>query len=171
LGKIFEGYSHYHRSQDSPVPLVVAGADCESLRQVYSLDQTDFGQDVLFTGWINQEDFPAVYNSASLFLYPSNLEAFPVPITEALACGTPIITADANGLKEIAGDAACFVNPHSGDEIGNAINLLFANPDLRRELSLKALARSKRFSWDACAKKLVSLFETLNSEPIVSCGR
>jgi glycosyltransferase involved in cell wall biosynthesis len=91
--------------------LVVAGKDCHKFKDDYSIPDTDYGRDILFTGWVDQADLPAFYSLADLFLYPSNVEAFPIPITEALACETPIVTSDANGLKELVGEAAMLVNP------------------------------------------------------------
>ena len=84
--------------------------------------QNGYGKDILFPGWIDQVDMPAVFSLADLFLYPSNLEAFPIPLTEAMACGTPILTSNVNGLKEIAGDAALLIDPSDTEQIANGMD-------------------------------------------------
>ncbi|MEE8146349.1 MAG: glycosyltransferase family 1 protein, partial [Longimicrobiales bacterium] len=119
LAGVLEGYRRFHGRTDHK--LVVGGKDCEAYRAAYGVPGTGWGADVIFPGWIDQRDLPAVYSLADLYLYPSNLEAFPIPITEAMACGTPIVTSDANGLREIAGDAAVRVDPDDPQAICEAV--------------------------------------------------
>jgi len=114
---------------------------------------------VLFPGWIDQADLPAVYSASELYLYPSNQEAFPIPITEAMACGTPIITSRANGLEEIAGSAALLVDPHNADEIAGAVRSVLLDPGLKARLAAAGLERSRTFSWDACARRTLEILE------------
>ena len=161
--KNFEGlvraYARYHRDASRPLPLVVGGADCEGLRREHDLPEDGWGADVLFPGWLDQADLPAIYSQAALFLYPSNLEAFPIPITEALACGTPIVTSDANGLEEIAGEAALLVPPDDPEAIAAAIARVLDDPELAGSLRQAALERSKRYSWERCARQTLSILE------------
>jgi glycosyltransferase involved in cell wall biosynthesis len=124
LPQIFKAYQNYHESSSNPIKLVIGGKDCYLFNQEYNIPEDGFGKDIFYPGWIDQADLPAVYSMASLFLYPSNLEAFPIPITEAMACGTPIITSNINGLKEIAGEAALFVDPQNPLEINSVIEML-----------------------------------------------
>lgn len=166
LRGLLEGYGRYHASRSRPLGLVVGGKDCELFRTDYGLDAKPYGRDVVFPGWIDQADLPAVYSSASLFLYPSNLEAFPIPLTEALACGTPIVTSDANGLKEIAGDAALLVSPTDPDAVAAAIASVATDRALREDLSQRALERSKRFDWGRCARETLEvLIEAAGDAP------
>jgi len=163
LPQILKAYQHFHENTSDPPKLVIGGKDCNLYRQEYSIPNDCYGKDILFPGWIDQSDLPAVYSMADLFLYPSNLEAFPIPITEAMACGTPIITSDANGLKEIAGDAALFVDPQNTQAISAAIKKIIDDRDLRNELSQSGLERSALFSWDTCARKTLDLLTEVTS--------
>jgi glycosyltransferase involved in cell wall biosynthesis len=138
---------------------VVAGRDCEGFRQRFGIPDEGWGRDVLFPGWIDQADLPVFYRQAMLFLYPSNMEAHPIPVTEALATGTPIVTSNAYGLKELAGDAALLVDPADPDAIAAAVLRLLDEPYLRRELQEKAAVRSKLFDWDVCAEKTLAILE------------
>ena len=142
--------------------LVVGGKDCDTFKTTYNLPDDGYGQDILFPGWIDQEDLPAVYSLADLYLYPSNVEAFPIPLTEAMACGTPIITSNLNGLKEIAGEAALFVDPANPHQIAKAMGRVLTDGQLWETLASKALARSELFSWERCARQTLRILEGLS---------
>jgi glycosyltransferase involved in cell wall biosynthesis len=155
---IFDAYKNVHGI--IPHKLVVVGKDCHRFREDYKIPENGYGKDIIFTGWIEQEDLPVFYSLADLFLYPSNVEAFPIPITEAMACGTPIVTSNVNGLKEIAGDAAVFVDPSRPEEIATAIGQVLLDSELQKSLSAKSLERAKSFQWQKCAKETLALLES-----------
>ncbi len=164
LSGVLEGYKRLHARTGHK--LVIGGQDCERFRTDYDVPDDGWGRDVLFPGWIDQGDMPVVYSLADLYLYPSNLEAFPIPITEAMACGTPIVTSDANGLREIAGDAAVRVDPRDPTAISDAIHRVLTDRQLREELVTRGLERSERFSWDRCAREtLAVLVEAASKRP------
>jgi glycosyltransferase involved in cell wall biosynthesis len=159
FGQVLKSYSEYHKHTNQPYKLVIGGKDCYKLRDDYGIPEDGYGQDIHFPGWIDQADLPAVYSLADLYLYPSNLEAFPIPLTEAMACGTPILTSNVNGLKEIAGDAAILVDPSDSAAIAAGIAQILSDPELRARLSRSGLDRSSLFSWDACAQDTLALLE------------
>ena len=144
-----------------PHKLVIGGKDCHRFMEDYRIPSDGYGKNILFPGWIEQEDLPVFYSLADLFLYPSNMEAFPIPITEAMACGTPIVTSSQNGLKELAGDAAFFVDPRQTDEIAEAIDRVISDRELWRTLSVKGLERSQLFRWEKCARETLAILEDL----------
>lgn len=156
-----DGYALYHSRVDRPLKLVVGGEDCHLLAKQYGLSSVGAGADLVFPGWIEQEDLPAVYSMADLFLYPSNLEAFPIPLTEAMACGTPIVTSKVNGLEEIAGDAAFLVDPGLPEEISDGIVRVLGDEDLRKELARRGLRRVRMFSWEECGRRTLRILEGL----------
>jgi glycosyltransferase involved in cell wall biosynthesis len=159
FGQVINAYAQYHHQASMPHMLVVGGKDCHLFREEYHMPADGYGRDIVFPGWIDQADMPAVFSLADLYLYPSNLEAFPIPLTEAMACGTPILTSNVNGLLEIAGDAALLVDPSDADAIAQAIDQILSNPALHESLSRKGLERSALFSWDDCAQKTLDLLE------------
>jgi glycosyltransferase involved in cell wall biosynthesis len=161
LGQLLKAYQRYHRQAAKPHKLVIGGKDCHLFRKEYAIPQDDYGQDIVFPGWITQKDMPVLYSMADIYLYPSNLEAFPIPLTEAMACGTPIITSNVNGLEEIAGDAALRVDPADAGAIADAISRVLSDHHLRKKLSAKGLERSAKFSWDLCAKQTLSILESI----------
>jgi glycosyltransferase involved in cell wall biosynthesis len=159
LGQIFKAYAHYHQHTTTPHQLVVGGKNCHLFKLDYNIPDDGYGADILFPDWIDQQDLPAVYSLADCYLYPSNLEAFPIPLTEAMACGTPIITSNVNGLAEIAGDAAILVDPQDTKAIAAAICHIMSDTQLQKALSQKGLARAAQFSWDKCQQETLALLQ------------
>lgn len=159
IGGILNAYQRIHGK--TPYKLVVGGKDCEHYRVDYHIPEAGYGRDICFPGWIEQEDLPAVYSLADLYLYPSNMEAFPIPLTEAMACGKPIITSNLNGLRELAGDAALLVDANDPQAIADAMYRVLSDADLRQSLAARALQRSRQFSWQKCARETLAILESL----------
>lgn len=154
---VFEAFARVHGQV--PHKLVVGGRGCARFRDEYDIPSSGWGADVLFPGWVDQADLPAVYSASDLYLYPSNQEAFPIPLTEAMACGTPIVTSRANGLEEIAGPAALLVDPSDPDEIEAAVRRVLTDPALASRLAATGLERSREFTWTRCARQTLQILE------------
>ena len=163
LGQVFKAYARYHEQTNNPHKLVIGGKDCHLFRDEYSIPTDGYGKDILFPDWIDQADMPAVLSLAGLYLYPSNLEAFPIPLTEAMACGTPILTSNVNGLKEIAGGAALLTDPADTESIARGIAQILSDCDQWDSLSRRGLERSSLFTWDRCAQNTLALLESVVS--------
>jgi glycosyltransferase involved in cell wall biosynthesis len=167
---VFEAYAQLHGQV--PHKLVVGGKDLEGFRQEYSIPADGWGRDVLFPGYLDQADLPAIYSASDIYLYPSNQEAFPIPLTEAMACGTPIITSRANGLEEIAGNAGLLVDPRDPRQIAAAVLEVLGDPALAARLSAAGLERSQTFSWSTCARRTLEILEEVGpGNPGVSSER
>ena len=160
---VFEAYRRVHGRV--PQALVVGGKGCEVFREEYDIPDDGWGADVHFPGWMDQADLPAVYSQADLYLYPSNLEAFPIPVSEAMACGVPIVTSKANGLEEIAGDGALLVDPADPDEIAEGVLELLTDEELHARTAAAGLERSKRYSWERCATETLGVLERVAASP------
>lgn len=159
LGQVFKAYAAYHARTSHPHKLVVGGKDCHLFKEEYQIPDTGYGADILFPGWLDQSDLPAIYSLADLYLYPSRLEAFPIPLTEAMVCGTPIITSNSNGLQEIAGDAAVLVDPNDTEALTQAISNVLTDHNLRANLSAKGQERARLFTWERCARQIIEILE------------
>jgi glycosyltransferase involved in cell wall biosynthesis len=169
IGGVFAAYARIHGKV--PHQLVVGGQGCERFREDYALPADGWGRDVLFPGYLEQSDLPAIYSLSDLYLYPSNQEAFPIPLTEAMACGVPIVTSRANGLQEIAGDAAELVDPRDPAEIAAAAYRVLTDPALQRRLSEAGFARSRLFSWTTCASRTLEILERVGRDHSASVRR
>ncbi len=111
-------------------------------------------RNVTFTGYIDDAELASAYKGAIAFVYPSLEEGFGLPIVEAFYSGCPVITSNRSCLPEIAGDAACQVDPLSVAELAEAMCLLAKNPGVREKLSARGLARAESFSWAAAGAQL-----------------
>ena len=112
---------------------------------------------VLFPGYVDDADLPALLSGALAFVFPSLYEGFGIPVLEAGACGVPVITSNTSSLPEVAGDAALLVDPHDVDAIAEAMNRLVTDEALRTELSRRGLANVQRFSWEKCARETLAV--------------
>ncbi len=106
---------------------------------------------VRFLGYVPRQDLPALYSGATVFVYPSLLEGFGLPVVEAMACGSPVITSDNSSLKELAGDAARLVDPLRVESIREALEDALEDASLRSTLSLRGLERARHYSWESTA--------------------
>ncbi|MDQ6764427.1 MAG: glycosyltransferase, partial [Bacteroidota bacterium] len=111
--------------------------------------------------YISFTEVPLLYNLAKVFLYPSHRESFGMPVIEAMACGTPVITSDTSALPEIAGGAALLVDPKNENEIAEAINKLINDAGLYERQRNKGFANAARFNWSEAAKKTMEIYNEL----------
>jgi len=113
---------------------------------------------VRFLGPVPLEDLPALYSLARLTVYPSLYEGFGLPVLEAMACGSPVVTSSTSALTEVAGDAAVYADPLSPQSIGEGMERLWTNGELRAQLRQRGLARAGRFTWDQAAEQTVAVY-------------
>jgi glycosyltransferase involved in cell wall biosynthesis len=108
---------------------------------------------LVLTGYVSEVDLRELYAAAEMFVFPSFYEGFGLPVLEALASGCPVIASTAASLKEVAGSAAVFVDPHSPpEEWSRAIARVAESAELRHSLSVAGREQARRFSWESCAQ-------------------
>jgi glycosyltransferase involved in cell wall biosynthesis len=118
----------------------------------------------VFSGYVADEDLPAFYNLASLFVCPSLYEGFGLPPLEAMACGCPVVVSNVASLPEVCGDAAYYVDPYSVESIAEGIEKVLTDEDLRGELVRRGLERAKLFTWEKSAKEHMRVFGEVVNE-------
>ncbi|MBM9602712.1 glycosyltransferase family 4 protein [Desulfopila inferna] len=155
-----EGYAKY-RQLGGEEKFVVVGRDCHLYAEEYDLKAMGVSDHIVFTGLVDQEDLPAFYSLAQLYLYPTIIEAFPIPTTEAMACGCPIVTSDGTGLKELTENVSITVDPTDTDAIAAAIVKVQSDEKLKESMIQKGFERSKIFSWRKCAEETLKIFDRL----------
>ena len=121
-------------------------------------EESEFKKDIVFKGYVDEEKLAALYQQASLFVYPSFYEGFGFPIIEAFSYGVPVVTSKTSSCGEIAGDGALLVDPSDHREIGKAMLKLINDRDLSKELAEKGIDRARYFSWDRTAREFVGIF-------------
>jgi glycosyltransferase involved in cell wall biosynthesis len=112
-------------------------------------------------GFVSSEDLAAIYNLATVYCQPSFAEGFGLPVLEAMACGTPVICSRSHSLPEIAGDAAVYFDPNSEQDLSTALNEVFNNLVLQKQLSQKGLLQAGKFSWDQTAVNTLLAYQNL----------
>ncbi len=115
--------------------------------------------DIILPGYVGEEELVCLYNGASIFAFPSLYEGFGLPILEAMACGTPVITSNVYSMPEAAGDAALLVDPKNVAEITDAIIRLLDDQELRKKLIAAGLTRAKQFTWEKTARETLAIYQ------------
>ncbi len=155
-------FAQYCEEVSSDYTLVVADLDPGKIKKL--LIDEGLGQHfnkIHFTGYIANNDLPAVIQLAKVFLYPSKRESFGIPILEAMGTGTPVITSNAASMPEVSGESAVLVNPLKPIEIKNALEKLVFDEELRSELSRKGIIRAAQFSWENTAREVLTIYKGL----------
>jgi glycosyltransferase involved in cell wall biosynthesis len=162
LSRLLEAFAELKRKELMVHKFVIVGQKAWFYDGVFeTIRNHSLGEEVILTGYIPANDLPLFYNAASLMIYPSLYEGFGLPVVEAMACSTPVITSSGSSLEEIAGDAALLVDPYSVSSIATAMEKVANNPDLQRDLRHASLARAARFSFRRMAEQTRSVYQRL----------
>jgi glycosyltransferase involved in cell wall biosynthesis len=157
-----KAYAEYVRKSHHPDMLLLADIDPKSVKIIlHEIGEDGLISHIKFSGYIPNKDLPAIYNGASAFLYTSLRESFGIPILEAMACGTPVVTSNTSAIPEVAGDGAILVDPHNPSAICDALLRLEEDEVYRSESIKYCLDRVKLFSWESTAKNMLDLYEKI----------
>ena len=158
-------YSRYLERSEVKRPLLMADLDRDYLNGIISRNRIDNVREKIFMpGYIPNQDLPYIYNSAFAFLYTSLRESFGIPLLEAMACGTPVITSNTSSMPEIGGINAIQVNPENADEIADMLIKLENDPEFYRQQKEWGMARAELFSWRKTAEQLLDLYREVYME-------
>ncbi|MEI8167768.1 MAG: glycosyltransferase family 1 protein, partial [Chloroflexales bacterium] len=119
---------------------------------------------VRFAGFVPEEHLVALYHAAELLVYPSLYEGFGLPVVEAMACGTPVITSPVGSIPEVAGDAALLIDPQDTGALVAAMQRLVESPELRQDLIARGYERLKLFSWECAAQMTLAVYEQVGAQ-------
>lgn len=144
-------------------PLVVAGGkgwNSETIHARMAKAQTEGW--LRYMSFVDQRWLPALYAGARLVAYPSLYEGFGLPIVEAMASGTPVLTSNTSCMPEVAGGAARLVNPVDIEEIAQALTECLSNEEWQAEARAKGLIRAAGLSWDRCVEETIAVYKQLS---------
>jgi glycosyltransferase involved in cell wall biosynthesis len=166
LVRLVEAFARARRgAPGAGVALVLAGGKGWLYDEVFArAEALGLREAVLFPGYLAQETLPLWYNAATVVAYPSLYEGFGLPVLEAQACGTPVLTATTTSLPEAAGDAALMVNPRNVEEMAEGLSRLLADRPLRDELRERGLAHAGQFTWRRTAQDTVRTYRRALAE-------
>jgi len=153
-------YSKYLEKSDVKRKLLMADLDSSFLDDIVERNHIENIKDqIVIPGYINNADLPYIYNNAFAFLYTSLRESFGIPLLEAMACGTPVITSNTSSMPEIGGPEVLMVNPQDVHEITEKMLLLEKDEALYQKQKEIGIKRAQQFSWKFTAEQLLTVYE------------
>ena len=150
-----------HRTKNE-IPLVIVGKPTNYVNELRELiEKHNMLHQVSILNNVTTEDLPALYSMAKAFIFPSIFEGFGIPILEALTIGTPVITSSGSCFEETAGEFSLYADPSNADELGEKIEQVLNDNDLRDTMITKGKKHALGFSDEITAKNLMSVYESL----------
>ncbi len=149
----------FARARDATVKLIFVGGKGWLYDELFTrVEQLGLRDAVCFPGYVENGELPYWYNAALCLAYPSLYEGFGLPVLEAQACGTPVLTSNLTSLTEAAGDAALLVDPYDVEALAAGLEQLLKDRPLRDELRERGIAHARQFSWPRAAQETVSVY-------------
>jgi glycosyltransferase involved in cell wall biosynthesis len=158
LPVLLRAYARLARERPAPVLVLAGPRGWKDAPLFATIRDLDLEGRLVFPGYIPQDDLPAVYSRATAFIYPSLYEGFGLPVLEAMACGTPVITSNVSSMPEVTGDAGVLVPPHDVEALAGAIERLLGDAELRQDLSRRGMARAREFTWRRAAEATLGVY-------------
>jgi glycosyltransferase involved in cell wall biosynthesis len=144
------------------IPLVVVGGKGWLYDEFFlRLEQSGLSDSVVFPGYVPSAHLPAIYSAATAAVVASVYEGFGLPVLEAMACGTPVVSSEAPSLPEIGGAAARYFDPYDVPAMAGAIGEVWGDAALRGEMREQGLVQAAKFSWKRAADETQALYERL----------
>jgi glycosyltransferase involved in cell wall biosynthesis len=159
LVRLLEAYAQVVATGAVTQRLILVGSNGWGHAEVHAtLARLGLHDRVVVLGYVADEDLPALYSSAELFVYPSLYEGFGLPVLEAMACGAPVAVSRCSSLPEVAGDAALYFDPYSVNDIAGRICEVLTSPRRSADLRSKGLQQSRRFTWKRTATDTLAIY-------------
>jgi glycosyltransferase involved in cell wall biosynthesis len=160
-----KAFALFKKKTRLPHKLVLTGSRTWAAKEAErAIHESGIEREIIDLGKSPYTDLPLLYGGAEALMYASFWEGFGMPLVEAMACGTPVITSNISSMPEVAGDAGLYVDPLSIEEIAEAMRQIAESPALRAKLSAAALERAKRFTWEETARRTLQTYQLLASE-------
>ena len=160
--RTLKAYSLYLKQSSVRRPLLIADLQEEYIDDLLRQENiSEIKSSLKYPGYINNQHLTTLYNAAFAFLYPSLRESFGIPMLEAMACGTPVITSNTSAMPEVAGDDAILIDPLKPQEIADALLRLENDEKFYRQQVAYGLERVKQFSWKNTADEYVNIYKSI----------
>ncbi len=163
--RVLKAFALYVQRSVQPASLLIADLKREMVdAYLKELSIEAIAPYILIPGYIANADLAAIYNGAEAFIYASLRESFGIPLLEGMACGTPVITSNTSAIPEIAGEGAILVNPYDEEEIATQLLKVETDADYRQAQIAYGLERTKQFSWEQTARKVLEIYRQVATE-------
>jgi glycosyltransferase involved in cell wall biosynthesis len=172
LAFLIQAWSRLQKHLADPPALVLAGAQTGEYKKLRrEVEKSGLEGSVLFPGFIRDDDLPAVYSAATVFVFPSLYEGFGLPPLEAMACGTPCVVSNSSSLPEVTGSAALLFNPTSLGGFEDCMVRVLTQPALYEALRQDGLRQSALFPWSRAAEETLQVYHSVLDDTGQSSSR
>ncbi len=159
---LIRAFAQARQAARLPHALVIVGRKGWVYEPIFAaVDELSLHDDVLFPGFVPDEELPALYSAADVLVTPSFYEGFGLPALEAMACGTPVIVSDVSSLPEVVGEAGVRIDPHDETGLAEALARVVQDSALRATLRAAGLERARQFTWESAARELLGVYARL----------
>ena len=160
LLSLIEAYALLKQQLQAVPKMVIVGRKGWLYESLFArISELGLMADIIFTGFVSDEDLPFIFDGAALFAYLSLLEGFGRPPLEAMACGVPVVTSNSSAIPEVVGAAGITVSPTDIEGIARALKQILANEVLAGELRELGKKRAALFSWDTAAQETLAVYK------------
>lgn len=169
VDSLIKAFAKVYKNIDKKYKLVILGSYRDSSQKLLKLvESLNMKNNIIFAGFIPENDVPLFYNCCSVFVYPSYYEGFGLPPLEAMSCGAPVITSNTTSIPEVVGNAGILINPHVLEEITDAIASMLTDESLRNKYSKLGIDRSKNFTWKKSAEETLKAYKNIyKNSPLI----
>lgn len=155
LDRLIAAFDRFKAETASDMKLIVVGRKAWNFDKViHSYSQARFKEDIVFTGFVPDEELVRIHGASSGLCYVPYFEGFGIPLVEAMACETPIICSNVTAMPEVVGDAAWMVDPLDVQSIATGLASLAGSPQLASELVDKGRLRKRLYTWEGAADRV-----------------
>jgi len=157
---LIEAYEKIKRSVDLPHKLVLAGGAWDAADRIYErAEKSEFRSEIIFPGYVPEEDLACLYSGADLFVFPSLFEGFGIPLLEAMASGVPVVCSNTSSLPEVLGGCGLTFDPRDPDDIAKQMKTVLTSEELRGQYVKLGLERARQFDWCAIVAKTINIYK------------
>jgi glycosyltransferase involved in cell wall biosynthesis len=162
LRSLILAFSKLYKDLNCEYNLVIVGSLKDESSTLMKLAY-DLNMDskIIFTGFVEEELLPVLYNAAEVFVYPSFYEGFGLPPLEAMSCGTPVIASNTSSIPEVVQNSGILIDPYDTDSLVTALGKVLSNESIKATLSKSALKKSSEFSWESTALKTLNSYKSI----------
>ena len=162
---LIRGYTQMREQGDLQHKLVLVGKPKHKYESVFeAIETSPFRDDIILTGFVEDDDLPVFYNAADVFVFPTLFEGFGLPVVEAMACGTPVITTNVSCLPDVSGGAAMLVDPNDPEAFATAMTSVLSDETVAQQMAERGLAHSAGYSWERTARETVAVYRKVLGE-------
>jgi glycosyltransferase involved in cell wall biosynthesis len=150
------------RKEDRGLQLIVVGAKGWLYDEFFQVAEAlNLAEAVRLLGYVPDDDLPAIFGAATVYVMASVYEGAGLPVLEAMACGTPVVSSRESSMPELGADVPRYINPYDVQHMTEVIGSVLHDPHLRAHMAAAGLERAARFSWERAARETLAVYQSV----------